>query len=212
MPVIHPGPAGKPSRLWPGSAPGPCWEALLPFAWGPGAQTQGAAGGDVCSEDPCGPIQVYSGLWQGKEVTIKCGIEEGLDPKARSDLAPRQELVLFDKPTRGTSIKEFREMTLSFLKVSGLLGAVWSSGQGESEPPARHVAGPQLRADPCSGEHLLGTEGPPSAQGASVWGEPGAVCAQKAGIGRSTFTSVLPSSKSWCRCRDPEPREQLLEK
>ncbi|XP_040488152.1 divergent protein kinase domain 1B isoform X2 [Ursus maritimus] len=70
--------------------------------------------------------QVYSGLWQGKEVTIKCGIEEGLDPKARSDLAPRQELVLFDKPTRGTSIKEFREMTLSFLKeehASRLLGS-----------------------------------------------------------------------------------------
>ncbi|XP_035951111.1 divergent protein kinase domain 1B isoform X1 [Halichoerus grypus] len=69
-------------------------------------------------QDPCGPMQVYSGLWQGKEVTIKCGIEEGLDPKARSDPAPRQELVLFDKPTRGTSIKEFREMTLSFLKAN----------------------------------------------------------------------------------------------
>ncbi|XP_044898949.1 divergent protein kinase domain 1B isoform X3 [Felis catus] len=70
--------------------------------------------------------QVYSGLWQGKEVTIKCGIEEGLNSKARSDAAPRQELVLFDKPTRGTSIKEFREMTLSFLKedhASRLLGS-----------------------------------------------------------------------------------------
>ncbi|XP_030149267.1 divergent protein kinase domain 1B isoform X1 [Lynx canadensis] len=62
--------------------------------------------------------QVYSGLWQGKEVTIKCGVEEGLNSKARSDAAPRQELVLFDKPTRGTSIKEFREMTLSFLKAN----------------------------------------------------------------------------------------------
>ncbi|XP_047686657.1 divergent protein kinase domain 1B isoform X3 [Prionailurus viverrinus] len=70
--------------------------------------------------------QVYSGLWQGKEVTIKCGIEEDLNSKARSDAAPRQELVLFDKPTRGTSIKEFREMTLSFLKedhASRLLGS-----------------------------------------------------------------------------------------
>ncbi|XP_045323883.1 divergent protein kinase domain 1B isoform X3 [Leopardus geoffroyi] len=70
--------------------------------------------------------QVYSGLWQGKEVTIKCGIEEGLNSKAGSDAAPRQELVLFDKPTRGTSIKEFREMTLSFLKedhASRLLGS-----------------------------------------------------------------------------------------
>ncbi|XP_060009839.1 divergent protein kinase domain 1B isoform X1 [Lagenorhynchus albirostris] len=62
--------------------------------------------------------QVYSGLWQGKEVTIKCGIEQSLDSKAGADAAPRRELVLFDKPTRGTSIKEFQEMTLSFLKAN----------------------------------------------------------------------------------------------
>lgn len=62
--------------------------------------------------------QVYSGLWQGKAVTIKCGIEEGLRSQAGSDTVPGRELVLFDKPTRGTSIKEFREMTLSFLKVN----------------------------------------------------------------------------------------------
>ncbi|XP_074250593.1 divergent protein kinase domain 1B isoform X2 [Saimiri boliviensis] len=62
--------------------------------------------------------QVYSGLWRDKDVTIKCGIEEALDSKAQSDAAPRRELVLFDKPTRGTSIKEFREMTLSFLKAN----------------------------------------------------------------------------------------------
>lgn len=62
---------------------------------------------------------MYSGLWQDKEVTIKCGIEEALNSKAWPDAVPRRELVLFDKPTRGTSIKEFREMTLSFLKVSG---------------------------------------------------------------------------------------------
>ncbi|XP_046494025.1 divergent protein kinase domain 1B isoform X1 [Equus quagga] len=62
--------------------------------------------------------QVYSGLWQGKEVTIKCGIEESLNSKAGSDSAPQRELVLFDKPTRGTSIKEFREMTLGFLKAN----------------------------------------------------------------------------------------------
>ncbi|KAM9721697.1 divergent protein kinase domain 1B isoform 2-T2 [Dama dama] len=63
--------------------------------------------------------QVYSGLWQGREVTIKCGLEESLSLKAGADVAPRRELVLFDKPTRGTSIKEFREMTLSFLKGKG---------------------------------------------------------------------------------------------
>lgn len=74
----------------------------------------------VYTDCRCGPIQVYSGLWQGKEVTIKCGIEENLNSKAGLDAAPRRELVLFDKPTRGTSIKEFREMTLSYLKVSWL--------------------------------------------------------------------------------------------
>lgn len=68
------------------------------------------------------PTQVYSGLWQGKEVTIKCGIEESRSAQEGSEAAPRRELVLFDKPTRGTSINEFREMTLSFLKVSGSRG------------------------------------------------------------------------------------------
>ncbi|KAK1333985.1 hypothetical protein QTO34_004983 [Cnephaeus nilssonii] len=38
--------------------------------------------------------------------------------KAGPDAAPRRELVLFDKPARGTSIREFREMTLSFLKAN----------------------------------------------------------------------------------------------
>nr|XP_048308708.1 divergent protein kinase domain 1B isoform X1 [Myodes glareolus] len=62
--------------------------------------------------------QVYSGLWQDKEVTIKCGIEEALNSKDWPDAVLRRELVLFDKPTRGTSIKEFREMILSFLKAN----------------------------------------------------------------------------------------------
>lgn len=63
---------------------------------------------------------MYSGLWKGKEVTIKCGIEESQSAQAGLDAAPRRDLVLFDKPARGTSIREFREMTLSFLKVSRL--------------------------------------------------------------------------------------------
>ncbi|XP_016008573.2 divergent protein kinase domain 1B [Rousettus aegyptiacus] len=62
--------------------------------------------------------QVYSGLWQGKEVTIKCSIKDGPHSGAGLDTAPRRELALFDKPTRGTSIKEFREMTLGFLKAN----------------------------------------------------------------------------------------------
>lgn len=66
---------------------------------------------------------MYSGLWQGKEVTIKCGIKDSPHSEAGLDAAPRRELALFDKPMRGTSIKEFREMTLGFLKVSGSAGA-----------------------------------------------------------------------------------------
>ncbi|XP_024907026.1 protein FAM69B [Pteropus alecto] len=62
--------------------------------------------------------QVYSGLWQGKEVTIKCGIKDSPHSEAGLDAGPRRELALFDKPTRGTSIKEFREMTLGFLKAN----------------------------------------------------------------------------------------------
>ncbi|XP_007945238.1 divergent protein kinase domain 1B [Orycteropus afer afer] len=57
--------------------------------------------------------QVYLGLWQGQEVIIKCGIE-GVGP----DAVPLRELVLFDKPTRGTSMKEFRDMTLGLLKAT----------------------------------------------------------------------------------------------
>ncbi|XP_058158666.1 LOW QUALITY PROTEIN: divergent protein kinase domain 1B [Dasypus novemcinctus] len=62
--------------------------------------------------------QVYGGRWQGKEILIKCGLEEALGTEARPDPTLRRERVLFHKPTRGTSIREFREMTLSFLKAN----------------------------------------------------------------------------------------------
>uniref|UniRef100_A0A8C5JVN1 FAM69 N-terminal domain-containing protein n=1 Tax=Jaculus jaculus TaxID=51337 RepID=A0A8C5JVN1_JACJA len=58
--------------------------------------------------------QVYSGLCNHKAVTIKCGMEEALSPKVPPDVSPRRELVLFN----GTSVKEFWEMTLSFLKTN----------------------------------------------------------------------------------------------
>uniref|UniRef100_H3BHS2 Divergent protein kinase domain 1B n=2 Tax=Latimeria chalumnae TaxID=7897 RepID=H3BHS2_LATCH len=62
--------------------------------------------------------QVYGGLWKEKEVIIKCGIEEAFRSDGNPDSAPRGDLVLFDKPTRGTSMDEFREMLLNFLKSS----------------------------------------------------------------------------------------------
>lgn len=63
-------------------------------------------------------LQVYSGLWKEKEVIIKCGIEEALKADNNPDSVPRRDVVLFDKPTRGTSMDEFKEMLLNFLKVS----------------------------------------------------------------------------------------------
>ncbi|NXR13928.1 FA69B protein, partial [Semnornis frantzii] len=60
--------------------------------------------------------QVYSGLWRGREVIIKCSIEEALRADNHPDSVPRRDVVLFDKPTRGTSMDEFKEMLLNFLK------------------------------------------------------------------------------------------------
>lgn len=63
-------------------------------------------------------LQVYSGLWREREVIIKCGIEEALKANNHPDSVPRRDVVLFDKPTRGTSMDEFKEMLLNYLKVS----------------------------------------------------------------------------------------------
>ncbi|XP_013919879.1 PREDICTED: protein FAM69B [Thamnophis sirtalis] len=61
--------------------------------------------------------QVYSGLWKEKEVIIKCGLEEALKADSNPDADPRRDVLLFNKPTRGTSMDEFREMLLNFLKA-----------------------------------------------------------------------------------------------
>ncbi|XP_046900694.1 divergent protein kinase domain 1B [Hypomesus transpacificus] len=60
--------------------------------------------------------QVYGGLWKEKPVVIKCGIEEPLKSDGGPESVLRQEMSLFDKPSRGTSMDEFREMLHGFLK------------------------------------------------------------------------------------------------
>lgn len=62
-------------------------------------------------------MQVYSGLWKESPVVIKCGIEDPEKSDGVPDSVLRQEMSLFDKPTRGTSMDEFKEMLHSFLKV-----------------------------------------------------------------------------------------------
>lgn len=70
---------------------------------------------------------------------IKCGIEEALKADSHPDSVPRRDVVLFDKPTRGTSMDEFKEMLLNFLKVS-------------AEAPSRIL---QARDPACESERLI---------------------------------------------------------
>ncbi|KAF3849332.1 hypothetical protein F7725_015829 [Dissostichus mawsoni] len=62
--------------------------------------------------------QVYSGLWKDRPVVIKCGLEDPLKTDGAPDSILRQEMSLFEKPTRGTSMDEFKEMLHSFLKAN----------------------------------------------------------------------------------------------
>lgn len=68
---------------------------------------------------------------------IKCGIGEALRADSRPDSVSRRDVVLFDKPTRGTSMDEFKEMLLNFLKVSAgpcVIPQAWG-GSWEAETP-----------------------------------------------------------------------------
>uniref|UniRef100_A0A8C6WQ74 Divergent protein kinase domain 1B n=1 Tax=Neogobius melanostomus TaxID=47308 RepID=A0A8C6WQ74_9GOBI len=62
--------------------------------------------------------QVYSGLWKERSVIIKCGLEDPVSADGIPESGLRHELGLFDKPTRGTSMDEFKDMLHSFLKTN----------------------------------------------------------------------------------------------
>lgn len=66
-------------------------------------------------------LQVYNGVWKEKSVVIKCGLEDGSRQDGSPDSMLRQEMTLFNKPSRGTSMDEFREMLQNFLKVFSLV-------------------------------------------------------------------------------------------
>lgn len=48
---------------------------------------------------------------------IKCSVKDPVRIDGAPDSVLRQEISLFDKPTRGTSMDEFKEMMHSYLKV-----------------------------------------------------------------------------------------------
>ncbi|XP_008401639.1 divergent protein kinase domain 1B isoform X2 [Poecilia reticulata] len=62
--------------------------------------------------------QVYVGLWKDRPVVMKCGIEDPVNIDGVPETLSRPEMSLFDKPTRGTSMDEFKEMLHSFLKAN----------------------------------------------------------------------------------------------
>uniref|UniRef100_A0A8C6MH36 Divergent protein kinase domain 1B n=1 Tax=Nothobranchius furzeri TaxID=105023 RepID=A0A8C6MH36_NOTFU len=62
--------------------------------------------------------QVYVGLWNERPVVIKCSIEDPVNIDGAPETLMRPEMILFDKPTRGTSMDEFKEMLHSFLKAN----------------------------------------------------------------------------------------------
>ncbi|KAJ8418552.1 hypothetical protein AAFF_G00000510 [Aldrovandia affinis] len=61
--------------------------------------------------------QVYTSVWGDLEGVIKCQMEVVLRYDLGAEMEPRKEVVLFDKPTRGTSMEKFKEMVLSHLKA-----------------------------------------------------------------------------------------------
>ncbi|XDV38298.1 hypothetical protein PO909_007740 [Leuciscus waleckii] len=62
--------------------------------------------------------QVYSAVWKEKALLVKCGIEESMRGETGPDTPLLHDNNLYDKPTRGTSMDEFRAMLHSFLKDS----------------------------------------------------------------------------------------------
>lgn len=61
---------------------------------------------------------MYLGIWDNLPGVVKCQMEQALHLDFGTELEPRKEIVLFDKPTRGTTVQKFKEMVYSLFKVS----------------------------------------------------------------------------------------------
>lgn len=67
---------------------------------------------------PSFSAQIYLGIWGNLQSVIKCQMEEAAQLDFGTDPEPRKEIVLFDKPTRGTTVEKFKEMVYGLFKVS----------------------------------------------------------------------------------------------
>ncbi|XP_058277681.1 divergent protein kinase domain 1A isoform X1 [Hirundo rustica] len=61
--------------------------------------------------------QIYLGIWGNLQSVIKCQMEEATQRDFGTDPEPRKEIVLFDKPTRGTTVEKFKEMVYGLFKA-----------------------------------------------------------------------------------------------
>ena len=61
--------------------------------------------------------KMYLGVWDNLPGVVKCQMEQALHLDFGTELEPRKEIVLFDKPTRGTTVQKFKEMVYSLFKV-----------------------------------------------------------------------------------------------
>uniref|UniRef100_A0AAA9TK45 Divergent protein kinase domain 1A n=1 Tax=Bos taurus TaxID=9913 RepID=A0AAA9TK45_BOVIN len=62
-------------------------------------------------------LQMYLGIWDNLPGVVKCQMEQALHLDFGTELEPRKEIVLFDKPTRGTTVQKFKEMVYSLFKA-----------------------------------------------------------------------------------------------
>ncbi|NXC98152.1 FA69A protein, partial [Certhia brachydactyla] len=61
--------------------------------------------------------QIYLGIWGNLQSVIKCQMEEAAQLDFGTDPEPRKEIVLFDKPIRGTTVEKFKEMVYGLFKA-----------------------------------------------------------------------------------------------
>lgn len=122
---------------------------------------------------------------------IKCGIGDVLRADSRPDSVPRRDVVLFDKPTRGTSMDEFKEMLLNFLKVSAGPCGIRSTN---CVFPSLRTRAPPARASHQAGlcaTHWISGEKPPFSPRNSFLREISVAASLEAAVPRLWAVSVL---------------------
>nr|XP_020831048.1 protein FAM69A isoform X3 [Phascolarctos cinereus] len=61
--------------------------------------------------------KMYLGVWGNLQGVVKCQMEQAPHLDFGTELEPRKEVVLFEKPTRGTTVQKFKEMVYSLFKA-----------------------------------------------------------------------------------------------